>query len=101
MGNVVPIWHVLYKVKFANKTIIAGMASFTLISSWLLLNIILSASFAIPPTDRSNPCHNNSECPNDQMYDRAAICDNSNECPPGMVCGPIYPIGGACVPSIV
>merc|ERR1712226_408947 len=104
------IFHVLQE-KFVNKTIISGMASFTLISSWLLLNIILSASWAKPLTDRSNSCHGSLDCPywlrcdartnQCTSYDKSHFCDYDTNCMPGYVCDPVYPIGigsSYCVP---
>merc|ERR1711972_350778 len=96
------IFHV-HKVKFVNKTIISGMASFTLISSWLLLNIILSASWAKPTKQIGDSCHGELECPywllcdartnKCEQYDNSHFCDTDINCPPGEVCHPMYPIG--------
>merc|ERR1711972_60982 len=99
------IFHVL-KDKFVNKSKISGMASFTLISSWLLLNIILSASLAKPLTGRSNgpgsTCHHDLECASwlycdartNQCtdYDNFHLCETDIDCPPGFSCDPIYPL---------
>merc|ERR1711894_333522 len=99
------IFHVLQE-KFVIKTIISGMASFTLISSWLLLNIILSDSSAKPLTGRSgdpgDTCHSDLECASwlycdartnqCSQYDNFHLCDKQMNCPPGFSCDPIYPL---------